>query len=97
MARRQAGWRRLHSGHLACRPGRAGCAAHVDHKLQLAAAREGIDPAMTQKTDGVEIGTWRKPVFLGDASGHAQLTPCQALCADGGKFLLGGRRAAHGL
>jgi hypothetical protein len=56
-------------------PRRPVCAAHVDHKFQLAAAREGIDPALAQKTDGVEIGTGRQPVFLRDAARHAQLAP----------------------
>jgi hypothetical protein len=90
---RRLRWRRLGAARLGGRCART----HVDHKLQLAAAGEGIDPAMTQKTDGVEIGIGRQPVFLGDAAGHAQLTARQALRADGGKFLFRGRRAAVGL
>jgi hypothetical protein len=40
-----------------------GLRADVDDKLQLAAAGEGIDAALSQKAHGVEIGTWRSPCF----------------------------------
>jgi hypothetical protein len=71
-----------------------GLRADIDDKLQLSAAGEGIDATLSQKAHGVEIRIWRKPVFLRDAPRHAQLPPCQALRADGGKLLFGGRRAA---